>query len=478
MATPIPENSVRFTLSELAAIVGGELRGGAAEAGLCGVVTDSRRVAPGNLYVALRGAHHDGHRFAAQALQAGAAAVLIDEPASRPAHGAAVVVADTLKALGALAAEHRRRWGGRVVAITGSAGKTTTKEMTFAALSALGLRVARTEGNLNNRIGVPMSLLAIDEGVELAVLELGTSAAGEIATLASICAPQVAAVTCAAVAHTEGLGTLEDVAREKMSLLASLPAGGVALYNADDAALGAELGAVTAKLRSFGRGEAADVRIASETLTPQPSSRAELRIAGRAQPLVLELSLFGPGPVLDAAAAMAIVEALVGDAQLERAAAALAALPPVPGRLCPQELPGGALLLDDSYNANPASVAASMQTTSQLAHARGGRALAALGDMGELGAESGVEHRRVGRRAAQLGFAALYCYGPEMAQAVEAAQAAAGCASELRARHFDHKDALVSALGPQLRAGDVVLIKGSRSLAMETVVEALSGGGS
>ncbi|MDD9964778.1 MAG: Mur ligase family protein, partial [Myxococcales bacterium] len=232
MATPIPANRASFTLTEIAHVTGGRIVG-PGQGAVCGVVTDSRRVTPGSLFVALQGEHHDAHRFLPQVAEAGAAAALVMPGRAVAAPTVAIEVPDTLAALGSLAAHHRRAWGGTVVAITGSAGKTTTKELTAAALAATGLSVARTVGNLNNRIGVPMTLLALDASSELAVVEMGTSAPGEIATLAVMTDPQVGVVTTVAVAHSQGLGSLAGVAQEKLSLLAALGRHGVAVYGID-----------------------------------------------------------------------------------------------------------------------------------------------------------------------------------------------------------------------------------------------------
>ncbi len=220
MATPIPQNEATFVLGEMAATCSGRIDPGCAGKRVRGVVTDSRAVQPGQLYVALRGETHDGHKFLAQAHAQGACAALVERADQAPAGLPIVVVQDTRRALGDLAHLHRSRWAKPVVAITGSAGKTTTKELTAAVLGALGHNVLRTQGNLNNDIGVPMTLLGLTAAHDVAVIELGTSAPGEIARLAQIARADVGVVTTVSLAHTAGLGTLAAVADEKCALLA------------------------------------------------------------------------------------------------------------------------------------------------------------------------------------------------------------------------------------------------------------------
>ncbi|HEX4355368.1 MAG TPA: Mur ligase family protein, partial [Polyangiales bacterium] len=237
MATAIPANEAAFTLEEIAACTGGRVSASKAEASIRGVVTDSRAVKPGQLYVALRGEHHDGHRFLQPSAAQGAAAALVETEDKAPAGLPLVVVPDTRRALGELARAHRTRWGGKLIAITGSAGKTTTKELTAAALRALGHRVLSTEGNLNNEIGLPMTLFGLGAQHDLAVVEIGTGGPGEIAWLAYVGRPEIGVVTTVSLAHAEKLGSLDGVADEKTALLRALPSDGAAIYGADSEAL-------------------------------------------------------------------------------------------------------------------------------------------------------------------------------------------------------------------------------------------------
>jgi UDP-N-acetylmuramoyl-tripeptide--D-alanyl-D-alanine ligase len=479
MATPIPRNAAAFTLAEVAQATAGRLVSDDGAVAVRGVVSDSRAVESGNLYVALRGERLDGHAYVAQALASGASAALVSDRARLPAGARGVVVTDTLRALGDLAALHRKRWGGRVVAITGSAGKTTTKELTFAALQAAGARVVRTAGNLNNLVGAPLTLLCLDARTEIAVIEIGTSAPGEIARLAEICAPEVGAVTAVAAAHTEGLGSVQQVAAEKAALLWALPEAGTSIYSADHDVLIAQLDRVRTQRRiAFGSSARADVQLVSHALDVTPAMRCVVRAGHGGPAIACELKLFGIGPALDATCALAIVLETLGEGALQSAARGLARVSPVPGRLAPLRGPADSLILDDSYNANPASMRSSIETALELARVRGGRALLVLGDMLELGASSRAEHEAVGRMSAQPGVAALVACGREMTAAAETAREQARRAgAELSIAHLSDPAGAAVLVAPLLRANDVVLVKGSRGVAMERVVDGLRGEG-
>jgi UDP-N-acetylmuramoyl-tripeptide--D-alanyl-D-alanine ligase len=477
MATPIPGNSATFTLEELARATGGALRGAAAGASICGVVIDSRAVRPGTLFVALRGERLDGHAYLTAAAAQGAAALLVERGRATPADVALLEVDDTLVALGAIAALHRRRWARPVVGVCGSAGKTTTKELTAAALTGAGLRVHKTAGNLNNLVGAPMTLLELGDEHEAAVIELGTSAPGEVARLAAIAAPDVAIVTLASAEHLEGLGTLEAVAEEETAVWRALGPSGRAIGNADDPPTLARLpaGPGSASL-SFGKAPGASVQLLGRALDRSSGSRATYRIGERT--LEVALPLLGEVAALDAGAALCAVLALRGADALDGAARGLSEARPAAGRLVP--VPGvlGTLVIDDTYNANPHSVLAALDTVVELARLGGARAIAVLGDMKELGPDSHRYHEQVGKHAVKLGVSVLVGCGREMVAATAAAawEASGRFATfPTQVMHVaDPLDAIPVALS-LLRAGDVVLVKGSRSMAMERIVEALAG---
>lgn len=463
MGTPIPDNAARFDLDELAHVVGG--RSSKAAGHVEGVTTDSRRAGPGKLFVALRGERHDAHRFLPAVAQAGATAALVERGTAVPEPLVAIEVDDTRAALGQLARHHRRRWAGRVVAITGSAGKTTTKELTAAAFAAAGRRVMKTAGNLNNLVGVPMTLLTLDTSSDLAVVEIGTSGPGEIAALTAMSEPDLGIVTTVAAAHTEGLGSVERVAHEKLALMRGLSSDGIGIYGADNPLLASGASEVLGERgRGFGRAQDAFACLLSHSLDEQLRSRCRYRVGD--QTCEALVSLIGIAPALDAAAALAAVVVECGGDVLETATAGLAAVPPVAGRLYRRTGPEGCLVIDDSYNANPASVRASLETLAQAGAVRGGRTFAVVGDMMELGALSEAEHRRVGEAASALGIDVLIACGPLMGDAVEGA-------ANVRAHSVADALAAVPLLH-DLSERDSVLVKGSRSMRMERLVEALA----
>ncbi len=423
------------------------------------VGSDTRSLRPGQLFVALTGPRFDGHDFAAEAEARGAAALLVSRELETRLPQ--LLVPDTRLALGRLAAAWRTTLPGRVVAVTGSNGKTTTKEMIAAILAEDG-SVAATRGNLNNDIGLPLTLLAAREQDYL-VLEMGANHPGEIAGLSAIARPDLVLITNAGRAHLEGFGSLEGVARAKGEVIGGLSPNGTFVLNADDphAPLWQEL-AAGRELLSFGRAAAADVRLDA---VQQPLGlngngfRSRYLIHTPRGPLDLQLSLAGEHNMLNALAAVAVAETLgVAHASIH---SALAALQPVAGRMQPRPGHAGSVLIDDSYNANPESVGAALAV---LAGLRGRRWLV-LGDLGELGTDAPALHGEIGRRAKRAGLERLWTVGP-LSQ-----EAAAGFGTG--GRHFSDRATLVADLHGALGKDDVVLVKGSRSAAMELVVEAL-----
>jgi UDP-N-acetylmuramoyl-tripeptide--D-alanyl-D-alanine ligase len=476
MATAIPPNAAAFALAEIAACTNGRVDASRATQRVRGVVSDSRAVQPGQLYVALRGEHHDGHQFLAQAHAQGAAAALVSDERQAPAGLALIVVPDSRRALGELGLAHRARWGGDVVAITGSAGKTTTKELTAAALRALGHRVLATQGNLNNEIGLPMTLFCLEPEHDVAVVEVGTGGPGEIAWLAHVARPEIGVVTTVSLAHAERLGSLDGVADEKTALLRALPADGVSIFGADSDVLVARAAGFAGRRKlGFGVSASADLRLLDSALAPDLSTHVRYVLAGESEPRRFQLRLSGIAAALDALAALGVVIGLHDEAALESAASGLCNVQPLPGRMRPRSGAHGALVIDDTYNANPASMLSSLRSLSELARLRGGRALAALADMAELGEHSQVEHERIGRAVVELGLAEVVFCGPAMAHAARAAR------EEVRVRrakgpHVEHVDdplACLASLQRLISPRDAVLVKGSRALAMERVVDAL-----
>lgn len=462
MATRIPVNQAQLHRNQVLAVTDGDASGPDWESA-SGIVTDSRAVQRGNLFVALRGEHFDANRFAVQAVDAGATAVLVERGTSLPAHVSAIEVDDTLRALGDLAKAHRASWVGKLIGITGSVGKTTTKELCAAALRSAGCRVHKTSGNLNNRIGVPMTLFELDETVDTAVIEMGTSEPGEIARLAEIAAPDLGIVTRATISHTEGLGSVEAVADEKVSLLHALAPDGVAVVYGDDPLLKKRASVVAAKRKLFyGRSAGNDVRVIDWDVDAE-GTRARYQVRGR--DLEIAMALLGEGAVLNAAGVLSIVLGL--DLPLEEASRGLADVKPESGRLQARTGSGNRLVIDDSYNSNPASLEVAMETARAIALKRDAPFVAILGDMKELGAHSEEAHLLVGDLVADADAFLFVGCGEGMHEAV----------AKANARGTDtlwFEDAAeCGELSDRLPLNAVVLVKGSRAMQMERLIAPL-----
>jgi UDP-N-acetylmuramoyl-tripeptide--D-alanyl-D-alanine ligase len=456
-----------FTPDELAGATGGRWLEAPPPA-LAGVATDTRATMAGALFVALRGERHDAHAFLAEAARAGAAAALVSDASAAGGGLPRLLVPDTLAALGAVARHHRRRFALPVVAVTGSNGKTTTREMVAAILATRG-PVLKTEGNLNNEVGLPLTLLRLSAEHRAAVIEMGMNHPGEIARLTALALPQVGLVTNAAAAHLEGLGSVEAVADAKAELYQGLPPGGVAVVNADDARMLKRALASGRRLLTFAAGgtQRGDVVVLEMLAQDAGGLRFLLGIGQRE--LEIALPLVGAHNAANAAAAACAAVALgCTDREIVRG---LAAVRPVGRRLRLERLPGGALLVDDCYNANPPSMAAALATLQALARAEGGRPLAVLGDMLELGPEEAALHRGLGAAAAQAGLHRLLAFGPR-SRDLAAGALQAGLPAE-RIFHTEDLAALAAEVRAQLAARDVLLVKASRGMRLERLVEAL-----
>ena len=473
MATPIPPNTAPFTPAEVARVAGGMLvRDGRP---FVGVSTDTRTITSGSLYVALRGESFDGHRFLPQAAASGAGGVLISAAGDLPPSGAVVRVADTRAALGALGRHHRDRWAAignrRVVAVGGSAGKTTTTRAIAALLDVLRPgEVHATPGNLNNDIGLPMTLLLLDEHHHLAVVEIGTSHRGEISKLAAIARPDVGVLTLIAPEHTEGIGSLEDVAEEEGDLFAALPLEGCAVGNGDDPRVVAQIERSPAARRIlYGFGETCTLRALSREPLGLAGSRVRVAFDG-GEAVDYEVPLPGEAGTLAALAALAAVRALLGVAAPP--AALREALQVVgrvrDGRFAVETLADGTVLLDDTYNSNTGSARSSLKTARELADALDRRLVVVLGEMREMGPLAAEEHEEVARAAVAARPAALVAVNGE-AERFAVAAAGAGIAASF----FPSGEEAVPHVLDLVRAGDVVLVKASRGVRLETVASAL-----
>lgn len=439
---------IRMTIEEAAQILGLNLE---SQLVFTGVTTDSRQVKPGMLFAALPGEHFDGHDFVARAEEAGAIAVLVQRQVSTRVPQ--LRVASVLQALGQLATAWRESLSVRVTAMTGSNGKTTTKEMLTSILGRAGTVLA-TAGNYNNELGVPLTMFGLSPDHDFAVLEMGAGKPGDIRYLAGLAKPEAGVITNVGPAHLKGMGDEEGVARTKGELYAALPADGFAIFNFEEPWLPLWEGLSTAQNSlAFGFDQAADIRAIRDNngwliKTPQGD-------------FALELSLPGEHNIMNAMAATGL--ALAVGVGLEPIRQGLAATTPVPGRLNLVDNPKGWRLIDDSYNANPASLRAAVD----VLVSQPGRAWAALGDMRELGDESEEFHHRAGSMLREAGVERLFATGERSRAMV----AAFGDGAE----HFETRDALIGALQAAIHKDVVCLVKGSRSLQMERVVQALTG---
>ncbi len=451
---------IPMTLNDVAVACAGRLAGGSAATVVSGVSTDTRTLRPGDLFVALRGAAHDGDAYAAQALRAGAVAVVVraETAAALPATAPHVVVADGLPALQRLATAVRRRAGAKVVAITGSAGKTSTKDILAALLRPVASTVATT-ANLNNEIGVPLTLLGIAPDTEAAVVEMAMRGSGQIRELARIALPDVGVITNIAPVHLELVGTMYNVAAAKAELIDELH-GGAAVVPAEEPLLARHVVRHRGRVVTFGTPQA-DVHIVAEE---RRGESTHVLIDAFGHRGTLDFNFTGGHYLHDAQAAVGAFMELGYRLDEAREGAAQVAFSDLRGALA--ALPGGGLLLNDAYNANPVAMKAAIDHLVSIADGR--PMVAVLGDMYELGAGADTFHRAVGEHCAAAG-ARLVAVG-ELARAY-----LTGGSGE---RWFATVDECVAALPEAVPQGSAVLVKASRALRLERVAEALAASGS
>lgn len=452
---------MNLDLQKLASAVNGKLHPHSAHGEISGVATDSRTVAPGELFVALRGPTFDGHDFITAAAARGAVAVLCDHLVAEQTLPQ-IVVSNTLHALGDLAAFWRHRFHLPVAAITGSSGKTTTKEM-LAAILARTAPGLKTAGNFNNLIGLPLTLFQLSNADQWAVLEMGMSERGEIARLTEIAAPTVGVITNVAPAHLLTMKSLGAIARAKGELFAALQPGALAIINLDDERVAAIPVANGVQRRTYGLTAAAEVR--AEEIRPEGAEvRFVLHAAGEVRPLRLPVA--GRHNVSNALAAAAA--ALGMGCTLDAIVSGLETFAPAKGRMETTLLSDGIVLIEDTYNANPLSVKAALIALDEMGGS--GERIVVLGDMLELGESSAELHREVGT------FAAAHCdrlflVGPESREIATGARAAGMAAA--RVIHCAGHDEATQALLQSARPGARILIKGSRGMKMEKITAEL-----
>lgn len=456
-----------WTAGDAAAAAGGRTTGCWTAAG---VSIDSRTLRGGDMFVALAGPNFDGHAFVGQAFEAGAAAAVVSRPPAGGApRGPLLVVDDALAALRGLAAAARRRTGARIAAVTGSVGKTGVKEALAHALGGQGETCA-SRGNLNNHWGAPLSLARMPAGARFGVFEMGMNHAGEIAPLSRLARPHVAVVTAVAAAHMAHFRSLDDVARAKAEIFQGLE-GGVAVVNRDDPRHGLLAAAAKAagagRVVGFGRHPEADMRVVRARLDEDGTDAAASWRGGTAE---FRIGLPGDHWVANALAVLAAADGLGAD--VAAAAAALATLPPMPGRGTVRVVPwdGGTIrLIDDSYNANPESMRAALDALGRTAPA-GGRRVAVLGDMLELGAFSRDAHAGLGRHVERNGVDLVYLAGPEIRALADV------LGRERIGGAADDAEGLLPLVASGLAPGDVVVVKASRGVGLDRIVDGLLSG--
>ena len=417
-----------------------------------GITTDSRQVTPGMLFAALSGEHFDGHDYIQQANELGAVAVLVCRKVETDLP--VLQVTDVLPALGILAGYWRKQCPAKVVGITGSNGKTTVKEMVASILRQQGAVLA-TDGNFNNELGLPLTLFRLDTSHDYAVVEMGASYPGDIAYLAGITRPDVGVITNIGPAHLQGFITMEGVARAKGELFAALPENGVAIINATEPWIDLWKSINKAGTVYYFGGE-------GENHIQARGNAEEVVVSTPLGEFSLQLPLPGEHNLTNALAATAVCLAL--DIPLADIKTGLEAVKPVRGRLSLVHANAGWTVIDDTYNANPASLYAALQVLAR----QSGEPWLVLGDMKELGSDSRKMHAELGDAARSLGVKRLFALGDASTATVDAFGPSAV--------HFSNKDRLIEALRSQLKPGVACLVKGSRSMGMEHVVSAISNG--
>jgi len=458
-----------FAMADILRATGGVLLRGGHVQSFHGITTDSRAVSPGNLFIALHGEKFDGHAYLDQAVENGAKGLLVHrDDGKERGNVPAILVDDTLKALGDLAHAWRKRFNLPILAITGSSGKTTTKEMA-ASILAQSKKILKTQGNYNNLIGLPLTLFRLEEEHEAAILELGTNRPGEIARLTRIAEPAVAVVTNVGPAHLEGFGTLAGVAREKGDIFRNMPPGGVAVLNADDPYI--RQWDIDPALRRITFGFDADADVSAADIRYDGSAGIGFVLKIKGTSASVNLSVTGRHNAANALAAAAL--AWAAGSTIEEIRHGLETFTTVSGRMEIIPLGNGAFVINDTYNANPASVGEALKALQALR--RQGQGIAVLGDMLELGHEAAARHRDIGGLLADTGVTWVYLRG-RFSQATAAGALNKGMA-ESRIVHFEDPAQIIDLILSRVKRGDWILVKGSRGMKMEEVVERLAAAG-
>jgi UDP-N-acetylmuramoyl-tripeptide--D-alanyl-D-alanine ligase len=464
---------VILTIEEVLKATGGKLLQGKGNAFFHGISTDSRTVGEGELFIALKGSRFDGHHYAIEALRKKAGGVLIEEEKVGDIRWngyrsrAVIAVKDTLSALGDIARDWRRKYNTPVVALTGSNGKTTTKEMIAACLETT-FPILKTKGNLNNLIGVPLTLLTLTEKERVVVLEMGMNVPGEVRRLAEVAEPDIGLITNIQMVHLEGMESLERLKGEKGELFRRMRRDGTILVNQDDPRVVDLARDYPGQKITFGIGHPSEVM--AKEIRLRGSEGTSFTLSLEEEVMEIHLRLLGRHFVPNALSAVAI--ACLFGVEVKRVKEALENFQFFPMRMEVIPLKGGKTLINDTYNANPSSMELALET---LVEAKGkGRAIAVLGDMLELGRFKEEAHQRIGQRVRELSIDFLLAMGEEAPIVVESA-IRHGFPTE-KARIVESHSEAISLLRQMIQNGDWILVKGSRRMAMEKIVEGLAEG--
>ena len=457
-----------ITAGDILPSVSGELLRGSREKRFNGFSADSRSITEGCLFWALKGERFDGHDFVSQAIQKGAGGAVVRKDSGlnlqAESDAAVIAVGETLRALGDFASWWRHQHGSRVVGITGSAGKTSTKEMAAAALGLRGVTL-RNQGNFNNLIGLPVTLLLLEEKHRFAVLEMGMNHLGEIGRLTEIADPEIGVITNVARAHLEGVGSIEGVARAKVELIERMGSHAVAILNGDDPVLMRAASPFKKQMLTFGKGPENDVR--AENIRALDREGISFDIHTENKSFSVKLNVPGFQNVYNALAAAAV--GLQVGLSSEEVVEGLRSFKGIHGRFTITELPGGVILVDDTYNSNPFSLQAAMDSMKDLA--KGRRMLVGLGVMFELGHETVKAHMEAGVMVADLGARLFLALG-EHAKVMIQGAVDKGFPEEKAVEVRDHKE-MEERIRAEMRSGDFVFLKGSRRAGLDKVAEGL-----
>ena len=459
--------------------INGTLISGDQKTVLAGISTDSRTTRHGDLFWALRGERYDGHDFVPKAIEQCAAGIVaqndwegleyavkdVNSDTLSSRNPVVISVDDTLEALGDLAAWWRRRYDLKVVAITGSSGKTTTKEM-VAAILKIGNMTLKNQGNFNNLIGLPLTLLKLEEDYKRAVLEMGMNRPGEISRLTEIADPDVGVILNVGMAHIEGLSDLDGVAKAKTELIEKISSGGLMILNGDDERLMKRASTFQKQKMTFGLGQENDVRAANIKNNGSKGICFDLKYRDSFWPV--QINVPGIHNLQNALAAAAVALSL--NEPPENIREGLGAFSGIKGRFQVASIADGIILVDDTYNSNPSSLCAALDAVISMVNG-GGRLIVGLGEMMELGDTTINAHREAGKKVAEAGASSFFAMGEHAQEMINSAQIAGIPADHLKV--MESHDEMVKEIADTMREGDLIFLKGSRKMGLENVVEGL-----